>query len=401
VLDVALAAIAGLALALGLASVPLRDLPVTETLAALVLGVLLGPAAFGVLDLGPHPEPALEAAARIVLAISLMSVALRFSLARVRQHVSAIVLLLTAVLVGMTGITAFTGLTLLGLPLAGAALLGAVLAPTDPVLASNILTGRRARDQLLLRTRVVLSIESGANDGLSFAFVLVAVAAVVGTSLSAAVGLAAVQLAGSVVAGGGIGWAAGRLVEYSEQHRDMEHSAFLTLTLALALFVLGLVDLAGGEGILAVFAAGLAYNHEISRTERREEWEVQEAVNRYLVLPVFTLLGVALPWAGWGDLGWRGVAFAAAVLLLRRFPLVLALRRPLRIDWPEAVFMGWFGPIGVAALYYLAGAHGQGAVDEAVWAAGTLVMAASTVLHGVTAAPGRRAFARAQRRRHG
>jgi NhaP-type Na+/H+ or K+/H+ antiporter len=80
------------------------------------------------------------------------------------------------------------------------------------------------------------------------------------------------------------------------------------------------------------------------------------------------------------------------VLLLRRLPVVLLLRRPLGLGWPDAAFLGWFGPIGVSALFYLALESERLGVEPAVLAAGSLVVAASTVVHGVTAAPGRVAY---------
>ena len=80
-------------------------------------------------------------------------------------------------------------------------------------------------------------------------------------------------------------------------------------------------------------------------------------------------------------------------------PLVLLLRRPLRLAWRDAVFLGWFGPIGVSAVFYLTLlAERLPAADATpVLAAGTAVVAASTVVHGVTSSPGRRLYARASR----
>ena len=63
---------------------------------------------------------------------------------------------------------------------------------------------------------------------------------------------------------------------------------------------------------------------------------------------------MALPWEGWLELGWGGLLLVAAVLLLRRLPAVLALRPllgPLRSKGKDVLFLGWFGPIGAAALY--------------------------------------------------
>jgi sodium/hydrogen antiporter len=391
-----LAVIGFLGLGLGLFSRRLRYLPVTEPLVALVLGVALGPQLLDVLELDA-PIDALRIAAEISLALSLMSVAMRFDLDEIRGQLPAVAVLVTVVLLGMAGVSAGLAVIVLAFPAAGAWLLGAVLAPTDPVLSSSIVAGDAAERELPLRTRVVLSVESAANDGLSFALVALGIVAVTDGSLLSEAGLSAVELVIGVTAGIVIGGVAGRLLMLMEHHRDIEHSAFLMLTVSLALGTLGVVSLIGGQALLGVFTAGLAYNREISRSERSEEWEVQEAVNRYLVLPVFVLFGIALPWSHWGDLGWRGPVFVTAVLMLRRLPLVLAVRPLLRVGWVEAGFVGWFGPMGVAALFYLTEAAAEGALDERVWAAGTLVLAASTVVHGVTATPGRRGLGPAMR----
>jgi sodium/hydrogen antiporter len=75
--------------------------------------------------------------------------------------------------------------------------------------------------------------------------------------------------------------------------------------------------------------------------------EIQEAISRFLDLPIFAVLGIALPWEGWLELGWGGLLLVAAVLLLRRLPAVLALRHmlgPLRSRGKDVLFLGWFGP---------------------------------------------------------
>jgi NhaP-type Na+/H+ or K+/H+ antiporter len=94
------------------------------------------------------------------------------------------------------------------------------------------------------------------------------------------------------------------------------------------------------------------------------------------------------------EFGWSGVMFGLAALLFRRLPALLALKRPLRADWTEVIWLGWFGPIGVAALFYLGHADEQGVTDPSVWTAGTLVITLSTVVHGLTAAPGRLGYRR-------
>jgi NhaP-type Na+/H+ or K+/H+ antiporter len=111
-------------------------------------------------------------------------------------------------------------------------------------------------------------------------------------------------------------------------------------------------------------------------------------------LPLFVLLGVALPWQSWGELGWRGVALAVGILLLRRLPVVLLLRRPLRLSVPDALYLGWFGPVGVSALFYLTMEADRMKVDETVLAAGSLVLVASTVAFGMSGVAGRVLYAK-------
>lgn len=396
-LNVMLAAMGGLAVVLGLLSRRLREWPISEPLAALAVGVALGPTGFGVIELpAGETDHILTVAARLALALSLMAVALRFPTHVYLRNVRAVALLITIVMVGMAAIGAGLGVAILGIPLAHAWLLGAAIAPTDPVLASSVVTGEPAEQSLPERLRAIISGESAANDTLAFPLVVLGVVAVSATTLSGGLTQIATKLLVGVVLGAAIGAAAGRALLFVERDHDLEHSAFLALTLSLALFSLGAVHLAGGEGILGVLATGLAYNHFISRADRREEWEVQEAINRFLVLPVFALLGMALPTEHWAVVGLAAVPFLLGVFLLRRLPLLLLVRRPLQLSTSEALFAGWFGPIGVAALYYLAHGRENSHVSEEVWAAGTLAIVASTIVHGVTATAGRRAFARRQ-----
>ena len=110
--------------------------------------------------------------------------------------------------------------------------------------------------------------------------------------------------------------------------------------------------------------------------------ELSEALGRFFDLPVMILFGAAIPWRDWIGLGWRGVAFAAGILLLRRIPAWLLLgwlmpwTRPVR----NAVFAGWFGPIGAAALYYAMLIHDQTG-SARFWPAGTPPPAASFARH--------------------
>jgi NhaP-type Na+/H+ or K+/H+ antiporter len=387
------ALVGGLAVALGVVSRPLRDLPLTEPLLALALGVLVGPGGLGLVSLAPAVgEETLRLTAELAVAIAVMAAALRVNAEDLRGDGAVVALLLGGGMAGMAVLSSAAAAVTLGLAPATAAVLGAIITPTDPVLAASVVQGEPAEAHLPARVRMLLTVESGANDGL--AAPLVALTAAGAASLGQQAAPVVASLAVSVALGAAAGWVTGRLVLWSERHRDLEQSAFLALTLALTVAVLGAATVAGGVGVLAVFVAGWVYSGQVNNSDRFAEWQVQEAMNRYLVLPVFVVLGLIAPWSQWAALGWAGAAFVAAALLLRRLPLLVALARPLRLRLAEAVFVGWFGPVGVAALLYLAERRAAGDVDDTMWAAGTLLVAASTVAHGVTAALGRRWLAR-------
>ncbi|WP_255640294.1 cation:proton antiporter [Glycomyces sp. TRM65418] len=372
----------------------LRRLPLSEPLLGLLLGIVLGPAVTGLLPLEPLTahDPLLEEATRILLGITVMAVALRYPFSDARSRLRPVLLLLAVAMPAMALITAGLSGWIMGLGLGAAALLGAALCPTDPVLASNVVTGAAAEEEVPARTRQLLSLESGANDGLALPLVLIAIA--IAGPLSG--GSAAVemlwQVAGAIAIGAGMGWLGGRAIRVGEAHGAAESGPKLLFTAVLAMAVLGVSGLVHVDGILAVFVSGLAFGAVSTGKERRDDVSIDEAVNRFLVLPLFTGFGAMLPWQTWGELGWRVWVFAGAVLLLRRVPVLLLLRRPLSLGWADAAYLGWFGPIGVSALFYLMVEAERWGSDARILAAGALAVAVSTVVHGLTGSPGRVAY---------
>ncbi|MDG4763263.1 cation:proton antiporter [Solwaraspora sp. WMMD406] len=383
-----------LAVLLAFWSSAIRRAPVSEPLLALLLGVLAGPV-LGLIDLTDQRMAGLTLeTTRILLAISLMAVALRFSATAYRTVLRPIGVLLVAGMAGMALIGAGLAWSVLGLPAALAVLLGACLTPTDPVLASSVVSGQPAEQSLPARLRQVISGESGANDGLAFLFVVLALIAAVPRPAGEQLFEAAWGVVGAVLVGLTVGYVAGRAVRAAEAREQVDKGSLLIFAAVLGVAALGIARMAGTDAVLAVFVTGLAYNRMIGQESRASEQRLDDALTRYLVLPVFFLLGLELPWRQWLELGWPAAAFAVAVLLLRRLPVVVvALRPALGMSWRDAVFLGWFGPIGVSALFYLTYSHREGAVDPRLWAAGTLVVALSTVVHGTTATVGRRWYA--------
>jgi NhaP-type Na+/H+ or K+/H+ antiporter len=171
------ALVGSLAVVLAAMSTNVRDLPLSEPLLALVLGVVVGPEVLGLIQVPEDQRPRLMTeVARVLLAVSLMGVGLRYPVRQLRGVLSPTALLVTVGMVGMAALTAALMWLVLGVPVALAVLRGACLTPTDPVLASSVVTGKPAEEHLPLRTRQLLSAESGTNDGLALPLVLVGIA---------------------------------------------------------------------------------------------------------------------------------------------------------------------------------------------------------------------------------
>ncbi|WP_171189069.1 cation:proton antiporter [Alienimonas chondri] len=397
-----------------------RTTGLSGPLLALLIGVALGPIGLGWFDPTAWGELAawMEPAALLTLAIGVTGVALRLPRKCVlrRSHLMTIGTLLGPGMLAMWAASTLCAWLILGFDGWAAALIGAAVVPTDPVLASAIVSGDFATKHLPGRLRHAISAESGSNDGLAVPLVALAAAGLAG-SLAAGSGMAGSgmnwggwgdwflsavlwEAGGAAVMGAVCGGAAAIMLNWSEKADDVDETGLLAFALALTLAVLGAAGLLEVSGSLATFCAGLALAWNLPGEEREEEGEIQDAVNEFFLLPLFGLLGAALPWEAWVELGWRGPAFAAALLLLRRPPWLWLLGRFLPSSLPDLeeprdrLFAGWFGPIGAAALYYAAVYHDE---LSALWPTVTLAVTASVLAHGATAAPFTRRYAAAAR----
>jgi NhaP-type Na+/H+ or K+/H+ antiporter len=395
-LYVSLAAVGGLLLLLGVVGGLLKErTPVSEPLIALLAGVLIGPAALGLLDLAKlgNETVILEEAALVTLGIALVGVALRLPVGYASGNWRLLVVLLGILMPLMWIVSGLLVYLILGLPFWVAVLIGAIITPTDPVVASSIVAGGVAERNLPSSLRCAISAESGFNDGLALPFVVLPVLVlteppgeVLGHWLTQTV---LVEIVAGAVVAALMGYAAGRILRWAESKETMERTSLLTVSLALSLSVLGVTELLHLNGVLAAFVAGIVFNFAGSSDAKESQEEIQEAISRFFDLPIFVVLGMALPWEGWLELGWGGLLLVAAVLLLRRLPAVLALRPllgPLRGKTKDVLFLGWFGPIGAAALYYAAFSLRETGLEVA-WVVGSLVICASVLVHGVSATP--------------
>jgi NhaP-type Na+/H+ or K+/H+ antiporter len=385
-------------LVFGLPSTILKRLWLSVPLLALAAGVVLGPEALDVLrpDEFQGSHKVLEELARITLGVSLVSTGLQFQRGDLRRNWARGGALLTVGMVGMWLATSAGAWLLLGVEPWLALLIGAILTPTDPVVASSLVTGRLAEANLPRWLRRTLQLEAGANDGLALVFVLVSalVLTLPDDNFTTIAGEAAGQVAIAVVAGLLLGFVAAKVVDVAEDHQAASAGFFLVSALALALLTVGAVHALGGTGILASFVAGVTFSVTLGERYAEELEKMQSALEHLLVVPVFIFFGSVLPWEQWTGLGWSGLAFALWALLVRRpAPAALALgatNTPRR----GVAFLSWYGPLGVAAIYYAVfiEQYGLEQYDE-VFAACTLAIAVSVIAFSVTATPGVRRYA--------
>jgi NhaP-type Na+/H+ or K+/H+ antiporter len=291
-----------------------------------------------------------------------------------------------------------------GLAPAAALLLGAALAPTDPVLASDVqVAGPQTGDHEVDESdelRFTLTSEAGFNDGLTFPFVYAAILlATEGAVSHWALEWVGIYLVGKVVIGVLAGLVVGRVLAYvafrssSRSLRVAERGESL-LALAALVASYGVGEVLGGYGFLSVFVCAMTFRSaERSHDYHAAMHEVAERLERLLTLFVLLVLGIALTRGLLEALDWRGVAVGLALILLVRPAagfLALApragsggLTRPQR--WAAA----FFGVRGVGSIYYLAYAAGEDEVlaQDWLWSTVAFTVVASVLIHGILATP--------------
>jgi NhaP-type Na+/H+ or K+/H+ antiporter len=406
--------------AMALAGTLLKRLPLTTSLLYLGVGVAIGPAGLGLIDFDPLSEaPVLERLTEVAVIVSLFTAGLKLRLDWRDPRWSLPIRLATVSMVLTVGLIALAGVALLGLPLGAAILLGAVLAPTDPVLASDVqVSDPRDEDTL----RFGLTGEAGLNDGTAFPFVMLGLG-LLGLHDLSDVGWRwlAIDVLWAVPAGLAIGavvgTAVGRLVVYLRRTHREAVGLDDFLTLGLIALAYGAALLLHAYGFLAVFAAGLA----LRRIERQETGPELDRVEDKLIrnpdeevavgpetAPVYmakALLGFNEQLERIGEV--ILVVIVGSLLTTAPIPgsavwfvpLLLLVIRPIaawigtagEVMAPvQRRLIAWFGIRGIGSLYYLmyAIAHGLNDADARTLLGLTLAtVAVSVVVHGVSVTP--------------
>ena len=288
---------------------------------------------------------------------------------------------------------------MLGLGLAAALLLAAALAPTDPVLASDVQvagpqTGSHEVDEPD-ELRFTLTSEAGLNDGLAFPFVYLAIlVAAGGFSWFEWIGWYAVaKVAIGVVIGIAVGRTLAQVAFRSSSHslRVAERGESL-MSLAVLISAYGLAEVAGGYGFLAVFACAMTFRSaERAHDYHASMHEVVEHLERLLTLFLLLMLGIALSRGLLDDLDWRSVVVGLGLIVVIR-PLsgvVAFVGSKSGMSGAQRGAVAFFGVRGIGSLYYLAYATGEvpALASDWMWSTVAFTVTASVFVHGVLATP--------------
>jgi NhaP-type Na+/H+ or K+/H+ antiporter len=250
---------------------------------------------------------------------------------------------------------------------------GACVTPTDPVLSNSIVKGKFADKNIPKELQKIVIAESGANDGLGYPFLFLPLYLIMHIghggqgsdhSVKNAIGLWFGETWGytiilSVVYGATVGWIAKELLHWAEERKYVDRESFLVFAITLALFIVGTVGMIGSDDVLACFIAGNTFTwDDWFRLETMDD-SFQPTIDMLLNVTIFIWFGAVCPWAEFAHNNvipiYRLIFLGILVLLLRRPPIVYAMHKyiPQIEQKRQALFVGFFGPIGVSAIFYL------------------------------------------------
>jgi len=375
----------------------LRRIPLSLPICCIVIGILLSLSAFTPL---PQRNPLenvswAEHLTELVVIVALMGAGLKIDRPLGWQRWMMTWRLLGIAMPLSIAAIALIGWAVLSLPPASALLLGAALAPTDPVLAADVQVGppqTGEEDDI----RFALTSEAGLNDGLSFPFVMAAIAIAGTSSQTDWIGhWLIVDVLWKLIAGAGVGWLAGRALAYLTFQLPKAGQLAKTgdglAALGFTCVSYAATELIGGYGFVAVFISALTLRSvERGSSFHSELHDFGEQIERLLMMVLLVCFGAVLAEGTLlSQTDWRVVVVAVLTLAVIR-PLagwisLLGCHQPKA----EKVIIAVFGIRGLGSIYYLAFATQRAKFEQAesLWATVFMIILISVVAHGIAVTP--------------
>ncbi|KAJ1949683.1 hypothetical protein EC988_004673 [Linderina pennispora] len=401
------ALVGGFIFVLGLSSLITKErLFLSETLLAMVYGIIIGPQVLNWVDpvhWSSNEFQLTQEFSRYCLAIEVMIAGVTLPKKYLLKEWKPMTILLLPIMSIMWLISSVIIMIAFNLTFIRALAIGACVAPTDPVLANAILKGNFAETHVPMRLRNILTAESGANDGLGYPFLFFALY-IMRLGGGKAIGTWVYstwlyQVALSVVIGVIAGYVGRKALRYAETAGWVDKESFLSSSITLALLLVGVCTIIGTDDILCCFVAGNSFTWDDWFRVETEDTGLQETVNGLLSMSFFMYFGTVIPWHEYtsGNMlePWRIFVVVLLIMVLRRLPILMASYKLISAvrTWQEALFAGWFGPIGVSAIFYSIETVKQledhddsngGRVEKLVYPVVCMIVFGSVLVHGVT-----------------
>jgi sodium/hydrogen antiporter len=361
-----------------------------------IIYVSAGAILYSVTDALPFPNPLQERETtlrltELVVIISLMGTGLKIDQPFSFRSWKVPFKLVTITMVLSIAAVTILSMWMFQIDLAAALLLGAVLAPTDPVLASDVQVGP-PQEQHEDNIRFSLTAEAGMNDGMAFPFTWLAIA----VALTSTEGFVfqdwffkdfVLKIAVGVACGYGIGKAlAFAVFKVSKEKEIFIRDGFVAICATLVTY--GITEMLHGYGFIAVFVAALSIrNHELHHDYHQKLHSFTDQIERILLAIVLILFGGALVHGVLENISWTLVVFAlVCIFLIRPVTAWLALYSA-DLHVKERLAISFFGIKGIGSFFYLAFALQEVvfAEEKQLWSIVSCVVVFSIIIHGATA----------------
>lgn len=246
---------------------------------------------------------------------------------------------------------------------------GACVTPTDPILSNTIVKGKFADKNIPKELQTIIIAESGTNDGLGYPFLFLPLYLIQYTlkgnnQAGKAIGLWfyetwVYEIILGTLYGAVVGWLAKELLHWAEEKKYVDRESFLVFFIALALFIVGTAGMIGTDDVLACFIAGNTFTWDDWFRIETQDDSLQPTLDMLLNVTIFIWFGAVAPWYEFAHNNvipiYRLVFLGILILIFRRLPTIFLMHKKIhQIEGPRhALFVGFFGPIGVSAIFYL------------------------------------------------
>jgi sodium/hydrogen antiporter len=367
-------------------------LPISYAILYLAFGIFLSPYGVNLIQIRPGAE-FLERMTEFVVLISLFSCGLKMnrplSTWAWQSTIRLIGLLMPICIAAVAAIAHW----ILNMDWGGAILLGAILAPTDPVLASEVqMTHPEDLDEL----RFGLTSEGGLNDALAFPFVYFGLRWLESDNWQSWFGeWVAIDLFWAIAAGFVMGmvvpWGVVWIDKHIQRVRPVDVLMEDFVALAIVLLTYSLTEVVNGYGFLAVFVAGIMTHRSYQNPDKRtSQLEFAETIEKLSEFGTVMLLGSLLRFEPIAQFGGQGLLVAGLLIFIIRPVGAWLCSLGQNLNPIRPWLFGWFGVRGIGSLYYLFYSLGGGlrdALGEQIAWITLMTVSLSIILHGITSTP--------------